>query len=284
MKRVCASVALLLSALVVSSGSHSQDGLPVLEGPYLGQTQPGLTPEVFAPGIVSTENWEIEGVFAPGMKEFYFTRNGGEYSKATIVGMRFKDDRWQKFAEFSRPGEVFISVDGKTMHLGNKYRERTDAGWSEMKDLGSQFEGIRIMRLTASAAGTYYLDEARGVMRYSRLIDGKHEKPIALSAEINAGEWTAHPFIAPDESYLIWDTEKEEGHGGGDLYISFRQENGSWGAAINMGAAINTDLEEGFGGVTPDGKFFFFHRFLSEGKANIFWVDAQIIETLRPKP
>jgi len=284
MKYIRASMVLLLSALIMSGNSHSQDELPVLEGPYLGQKPPGLTPEVFAPGIVSTEHWELEGVFAPGMKEFYFTRKGGKYTKATIIGLRYKDNRWQKFAELPRPAEVFISVDGKTMHQGNKYRERTDAGWSEMKDLGSQFEDIPIMRLTASAAGTYYLDEAMGILRYSRLIDGKYEEPKALSAEINLGKFAAHPFIAPDESYLIWDSEKEEGHGKNDLYISFRRENGSWGAAINMGDEINTDLDEAYGGVTPDGKFLFFHRHLGKGKANIFWVDAQIIEDLRPKP
>lgn len=255
---------------------------PVIKGPYLGQKPPGLTPEIFAPGIVSTEHWELEGVFAPGMKEFYFTRNGGKYTKATIIGLQHKDNGWQKFAEFPRPGEVFISVDGKTMHLGNKYRERTDAGWSEMKDLGSQFEDIRIMRLTVSAAGTYYLDEAMGIMRYSRLINGKHEKPKVLITEISGGKGTAHPFISPDESYLIWDSERDEGYGKNDLYISFRQKSGSWGKAINMGDRINTDLDEAYGGVTPDGKFFFFHRHLGEGKANIFWVDAQVVENLRP--
>lgn len=285
MKPICISVILLLSVLTMNSKSHSQDTFSAPVGPYIGQKPPGLTPEVFAPGIVSTEHWELEGVFAPGMKEFYFTRNGGEYTKATIIGLRYKDNRWQKFAEYPRPAEVSISVDGKTMHLGNKYRERTDAGWSAMKDLGSQFEDISIMRLTASSKGTYVFDEwtrdGSGVLRYSRLIDGKHEKHKALAKEINTGK-NAHPFIAPDESYLIWDSAREGGRGESDLYISFRQKDGSWGAAINMGGGINTELDEAYGGVSPDGKFFFFHRHLGEGKANIFWADAQIIETLRP--
>ena len=56
------------------------------------------------------------------------------------------------------------------------------------------------------------------------------------------GEWKAHPFIAPDESYLIWDDEREGGYGDNDLYISFRQQDGSWGAAINLGDKINTEF------------------------------------------
>jgi len=169
------------------------------------------------------------------------------------------------------------------MHLGNKYRERTNSGWSEVKSLGALFKDIPIMRLTASSKGTYYFDEATetGPIRYSRLIDGKREKPRTLN--IDVGKWNAHPFIAPDESYLIWDDQREDGYGSSDLYISFRQKDGSWGAAINLGDKINTEFEDAYGSVTPDGKYFFFTRSFGGDKANIFWVDAQIIETLRPK-
>jgi len=38
-------------------------------------------------------------------------------------------------------------------------------------------------------------------------------------------------FIAADESYLILDSEREGDYGESNLFISFRQEDGSWGAA-----------------------------------------------------
>lgn len=284
MKSIYPSMLLLLSVMAVSGGSHAQGEFPDLKGPYLGQEPPGLTPEVFAPGIVSTKDWEIEGVFAPNMKEFYFARYRGTYDDAKTYVIQHKSGAWHESVVERRSGEVFISTDDKTMHLGNKYRERTASGWSEKKSLGSLFEKFPIMRLTASAADTYVFDEQEtGIIRYSRLIDGKREEPKAFSKEINTGKWTAHPFIAPDESYLIWDSEREGGYGGSDLYISFRQENGSWGPAINLGEDINTEREDAFGSVTPDGKYFFFHTHLGKGKANIFWVDAKVIENLRPK-
>ncbi len=271
----------------VSGGSLAQGEFPDLKGPYLGQEPPGLTPKVFAPGIVSTKDLEIEGVFAPSMKEFYYTRQRkGEEPKTHVI--QYKSGVWQEPVEERRSGEVFISTDGKTMHLGNDYRERTASGWSEKKSLGPLFEEFPIMRLTASAADTYVFDEREeiGTIRYSRLIDGKREEPKAYSKEINTGKWTGHPFIAPDESYLIWDSEREGGYGASDLHISFRQEDGSWGPAINMGEDINTEREDAYGSVTPDGKYFFFHTIdLDEGEgiANIFWVDAQVIENLRHK-
>ncbi len=285
MKRISTLIVLLFSILLINNKCYSQDNFPVLEGPYLGQKPPGSIPEVFAPGIVSTKDWEIEGVFAPSMKEFYFARYRGTYDDAKTYVIQYKNGAWHESVVERRSGEVFISTDGNTMHLGNKYRERTASGWSEKKSLGPLFEEFPIMRLTASAAGTFVFDEQEeiGTIRYSRLIDGKREEPKVFSKEINTGKWTAHPFIAPDENYLIWDSEREGGYGASDLYISFRQESGSWGPAINMGEDINTERDDAYGSVTPDGKYFFFHRHLGEGKANIFWVDAQVIENLRHK-
>ncbi len=254
-----------------------------IRGPYLGQEPPGLTAEVFAPGIVSTEYFEAFGVFTPDLTEFYFHRGGGKYDKSTLFVFQRRNNRWTEFVVSPSVGEPTISPDGNTMYLGNRYMERTSSGWSAVKSLGAPFKDIPIMRLTASAAGTYVFDEREevGTIRYSRWIDGKREEPKAFGREINSGRWTAHPFIAPDESYLIWDSEREGGYGDSDLYISFRQQDGSWGPAINMGSSINTEREDIYGSVTPDGKYLFFHTYLGKRKANIYWVDAQIIENLR---
>ena len=285
LKRICILLVLLSSILVIGRTSIGQDKSPVLEGPYLGQKPPGSIPEVFAPGIVSTEHFEAFGIFTPDLKEFYFIRGGGKYQESTLLVIQYKNNRWSESVVSPAVGEPFITPDGNTMYLGNRYMERTASGWSEIKSLGTPFKDISIMRLTASVAGTYVFDEREeiGTIRYSRLIDGKREEPKAFSKEINTGKWTAHPFIAPDESYLIWDSERDGGYGNSDLYISFRQENGSWGPAINMGEDINTEREDIYGSVTPDGKYFFFHTYLDKGKANIFWVGALVIENLRLK-
>lgn len=270
---------------MMNNQSNNQDEFPLLTGPYLGQKPPGLIPELFAPGIVSTDDLEIEGIFSPNMDEFYFVRQRkGEHPK--IHTIQCKDGVWQRTAVEERYGELAISTDGKTMYLGNQCRNRTASGWSEVQSLGPLFEKFPIMRLTASAANTYVFDEREefGVIRYSRLIDGKREEPQPFGKEINSGKLTAHPFIAPDESYLIWDSEREGGYGRTDLYISFRQEDGSWGPAINLGDEINSENQDIYGSVTPDGRYFFFSSLnLDEGKANIFWVDAQLLENLKHK-
>jgi len=269
---------------------------PTLEGSYLGQKPPGLTPEPFAPGIVTTKGLEDGGVFSPDMDEFYFIRMRQDNKKIESVIYKQKNNRWLETVILGRDAQTFypfFSPDGKTMHLGKRYKERTDTGWSEIKSLGSPFEEIDIMSLSASSKGTYAFDERRqdddGILRYSRLVNGKREAPRPFSKEINSGTRNSHPFIAPDESYIIWDGIKDSGFGNVDLYISFRQQDSSWGTAINMGDMINTDAYEAGAKVTPDGKYLFFVRVVAStiddpySDIDIFWVDAQIIETLRSK-
>lgn len=111
-----------------------------------------------------------------------------------------------------------------------------------------------------------------------------------MSKAVNKGKYIAHPFVAPDESYLMWDAE-QDGEDTPDIYISFRQPDGSWGEAIDMGNKINTPLYEQRPKVTPDGRYLFFWRgdvkTREDGSRYVvgspYWVDAQIIEQLRPK-
>ncbi|MFT5677251.1 MAG: hypothetical protein ACI808_003203 [Paraglaciecola sp.] len=286
MKRISISIILLLYVLTLSSKSHSQDEFPILKGPYMGQKPPGLMAESFAPGIISKEGWELEGVFAPGMKEFYFTTNR---KSATVIGFRQQNTVWKKYIEFPRTGEIVFSPDGKRMYMAKGYKDRIGNGWSERKSLGPIFDrkDWGIMRLSASAKGTYVFDDYKSndIIRISTLKDGKRQAPEKMSSVVNTGKWTAHPFIAPDESFLIWDSEREGGYGGSDLYISYRQRDGSWGPAINLGDKVNSDKWDAYASVTPDGKYILFNRGTDDkGNIDIYWVDAQIIETLRTKP
>jgi hypothetical protein len=288
MKPTCGLIAVLISVLVLNSKSHADDDYPVLKGPYLGQEPPGMVAEPFAPGIISRDGWELEGVFAPGMEEFYFTTIAGEDSRPTVIGFRQENEIWTKYLEFTREGEVAFSPDGERMHMAEGFRDRIGDGWSERKSLGPMFdrEDWGIMRLSASAKGTYVFDDykSKDVIRISTIESGERQPPRLMGPAINTGTFTAHPFIAPDESYLIWDSEREGGHGDSDLYISFRLSDGSWGPAINMGAGVNSEKWDAYASVTPDGKFMLFNRGVDPDNNNvdIYWVDARIIETLRP--
>jgi len=281
-KLLILTIILSLNTVFAQENMENDPDSPVLEDRYLDQKLPGVIPQLFAPGIVSTKEYhETSVTFLPDMKELSFTRSGGKYKKPTLFVMQNKNNQWSR--------KSILSTDEK------KYKERFTPPLSEMRR-HEAFKDIPITGFTVSAKGTYYFyfidfeKNGYGYMSYSRLINGKYETPIKMSKAINTGKYIAHPFIAPDESYLIWDAEKED-EDTPDIYISFRQKDGSWGTAINMGAQINTPGYEQRAKVTPDGKYFFFWKGDVKHKedgsryviGNPYWVDAQFLENLRPK-
>lgn len=272
-------------ALAINACNHKEQKSKVdkavrSEEIYLGQNPPGTAPELFAPNIIKTAFREAAASISPNLKEFYFRRRGGEYANNALVVVKLEEDQWTESIVASKSGEPFLAPDGKTMHLGRNYRTKDSTGWSAVKRLGAPFDTFPIMRLTAASNGTYYFDEASkdGPLWYSRLVEGEYEEPKKLNVDV--GVWNAHPFIAPDESYIIWDDQRDGGYGDSDLYISFRKKDNSWGPAINLGDEINTKFEDAYGSISPDGKYFFFHRSYGGDKADIFWVDAKVIFSL----
>ena len=60
------------------------NNIPTIKNPYLGQKPPGLRPLPFAPGIVSTDLYEVNSAFTPDMKAFYFIISGLENKKSAF--------------------------------------------------------------------------------------------------------------------------------------------------------------------------------------------------------
>jgi hypothetical protein len=287
---------LFLNACMTSNQKAASNDFTVLKDRYFGEKPPALIPKPFDPQIVSPEGRFEGGTFSPDMNEFYFTRKNGSYKKRTFFVIRYENNHWGKASETDIKWPQFSS-DGNTMYVGKTYKERTDFGWSELKNQG-EFLKDMAHGMSVSAKGTYYFavykKEDRGIngsIFSSRLIVDKNENPVRLGSEINTGKYIAHPHIAPDESYLIWDVVRENGYGQADIYISFKKKDGSWLPATNMGDKINTADQESGASVTPDGKYLFFSRTKEKVRKDgskyqvvkPYWVDAQVIENLRFK-
>ncbi len=69
-------------------------------------------------------------------------------------------------------------------------------------------------------------------------------EPFNLGSNINTEFWESSPSISPDKSALYFSSNRPGGYGGKDLYVSYRQKNGKWGPAQNMGADVNTAGDE----------------------------------------
>jgi Tol biopolymer transport system component len=118
----------------------------------------------------------------------------------------------------------------------------------------------------------------------ARYVNGKYAEPELLSDGINSLYFDAHSCIAPDESFLIFDSKRPGAIGGEgdiDLYICFRNKKDKWGEVINMGDKINSPAQEHVTSLSYDGKYLFFARG-EQDRWDIYWISAKIIEELKP--
>ena len=104
------------------------------------------------------------------------------------------------------------------------------------------------------------------------------QKSVLLGAAINSEQYEADVFISPDESYIIFCSTRENGFGRGDLYVSFKNFDGTWSKTINMGAEINSSNYEYCPFVTKDGKYLFY-----TSNQDIYWVSTDIIKKIKEK-
>jgi len=298
---------LLLTMMLVSHCSNHQDS-PVLKGPYLGQNPPGTTPKVFAPGIISTGATEGASSFSNDGQFYLFAR--ARSAQEGIFIMEQLNGVWSKphlapFSAGKHDWDFMLAPDGKTVFVasGRPIREggsplsnhqiwmseRTDEGWSEPRLLPFPVNsGQHDSYPSVTKEGTLYFFSRRGgglghgdIYR-SRKINDQYTEVENLSEPISTVHHEVDPFIAPDESYLVFCSDKPGGFGNEDFYISYRKEGGSWTVPRNMGDKVNSPYQEYIPYVTPDGKYFFFTSNKS-GNRDIYWIDATIIEELKPK-
>ena len=85
-------------------------------------------------------------------------------------------------------------------------------------------------------------------------LNGTYTNSEFLGPPFNVDTHDWLPYIAKDESYLVFSGNSKENPNRFDLYISFRDESGKWGQRINLGPKINTEGAERFPGISLNGK------------------------------
>lgn len=318
---------------IQKKGDSNLTIFPVLLGDYLEQEKPDSISVIFAPGVISTGYHEQNVAFSSDGKELYFTMSVPFQTYNVIMFMKKENNQWTRprVASFSgRYSDIdpFISPDGKRLYfVSNRPMEgtgkpkenydiwivqRTETDWAEPENLGSTINSDKDeFYVSVTADYTIYFSSGRAggkgswdIYR-SILVDKHYTEPENLGNSINTQFRDWDPFVAPDESYLIFASTRPGGYGGGDLYISFRNKNGSWTEAKNLGNKINSVDTEYCPNVSPDGKFFFFTRFggrsqqfhsetqrtydevikifndPENGLGNIYWVNTRFIDELR---
>lgn len=301
----------------------------VRTGPFLGETPPAMEPALFAEGIVSTHLNQRDTAWTPeGDQLFYsiWARNRG-----VIITVRRMEGGWTapEIAPFSgrySDLEPFVAPDGNKLYFISKrplepgggekdwdiwFVRRQPDGWSAPENLGrpintdgDEFYPSLTRDGTLYFTGAHRDDSLGGEDLYlARPVDGGFSEPENLGPSVNSPGPEYNAMVSPTEDYIMFGSAREGDLGGGDLYISFRRDDGSWSQATNMGAPINSRALDFCPALSADGRFLFFtsSRVAPEatapsdyqelvasvsgplnGSMNLYWISADAIERLRP--
>jgi Tol biopolymer transport system component len=212
-------------------------------------------------------------------------------SKWSIWVVHEREGKWSEpevvaFSGIYRDFAPFITPDGKYMFFyrtsskeaetreGTWIVERKGDTWSEPKFF------VYAYCLTTADFHTFYFSSAHressnrdiAMMTYA---NGVFSEPQDLIGDINSKEYDAHSWISVDGSFMIFDSSRPGGFDETDIYVSFREADGSWTKGFNLGKNIN-EGHRFIPSLSPDCNYMFF---ASDG--DIYWVDANIIEAIR---
>lgn len=304
------TLVIALCFLFLHAETQINSAFPLLKGPYLGQKPPGKTPELFANNIFYGKR---NRCFSKNGDYFFFVNVNTSEEKPEYIDyhMQIKDGKWTvpvpldlnlnlqvKYPFFHPEGGKIIFCS----YVDENRGENSDLDICTADYLNGEFSNVKILdssvntaaperHPTVSLDGTLYFYSIReeGVggadIYYSEFINNNYQTAKNIGNNINTSADEYNPFIAPDGSYLMFNSPNRTGmgKGGHDIYISFKNEDGTWTEAMNAGDKINSPYDDWAAFVTSDGKYLFFtSRKRSMGnEPDIYWVDAIIIQSLK---
>lgn len=252
-------------------------------GPYLGQSSPGDTAQLFAPGFISTALYTRDLTMTPDGDEIYFCVSAMGYN--LIFFTKQVNDVWStpEPAPFIRDFnsmhyEPHITADGvRLLFLSDKNSagdanediwavDRIGDGWGEPYNLGEPVNSdAREFFPSTTKNGTLYFTRSEGASRIhniyrSKFVHGEYQEPEKLGPKVNCGSNRFNAFIDPDERFIIVPAlGMDDSFGGVDYYIVFRNENDEWSDPVNLGNKVNSASNQEYSAsLSPDGAYLFF--------------------------
>jgi len=277
-------------------GSIQVFGKPFAEGPYLGQTPPGSTAQVFAPGLICDtrpHRGESHGTFSADGNSFCFNRVGYVYITENT------DEGWTtpkriKSIPF-RSGACCLSPDANSIYFTYSYDQskyslhrcmRTSQGWSLPQKLGPPLDLARGGFSLAADNSIYFFrwEGAKlGGFWVAPFVGNTWPQAIEIPVNVGTNLRGHHPGIAPDASFMVFYSIRPGAQRGTetDLYLTLRRPDGTWTKPRNMGPRINTGYFEFGARISPDKKYMLFTRANGWGlnsysdTSDIYWVELK---------
>jgi hypothetical protein len=266
------------------------------QGPYMGQTPPGSTPQIFAPGFISDtrpHQLELWGSFSADGHTFCFDRRGYVFITENI------DQGWTRPKRIMsipfRASYCCLSPDANSIyfmysyHRSRRYHpcrvQRTSDGWSTRQELGPPLSSpAKELGISLAANNSIYFTsgrkgDGRGIIWVAPFVNSTWPRAIPIDMNYPVSE----PGIAPDESFMVFTAMNQPGgYGVRDLYLTLHLPDGTWSKPRNLGPRINSAYFECTPRISPDKKYLFFTRANGWGcyggpgdTGDIYWVELK---------
>lgn len=227
----------------------------------------------FLPGVFSQFPNVRDITIASAQNEIYFTLRSHQNQLSAIVVLNKEGNEWSEPQVASFSGqyhdlEPFLSPDGLRLFFASNrpvsadslqpkdfdiwYVERQNltAQWSEPVNAGTPVNTAynEFYPAIASNNNLYFTSDAPGSTGKDDIFVSKWHNhsylpPTPLPETINSAGYEFNAYISPDESFLLFSGyNRNDGQGGGDLYISFRTAENTWTPAKNLGTQVNSSF------------------------------------------
>lgn len=292
-----------------------------LKKPFMNHNNPGSGPQIFSPGLISGSNQEHSSLtISPDSKIIMWSQwplpRDPDKSPQVIKMIRFTGRQWTlpetvSFSGKWRDGGPAFSPDGKRIYFYSRrplddhkttmkdndiwYVEQSRFGWGKPVNLGRQVNSSFVDAAPSLANnGNLYFVSNRN--RYpdpignndlfvAKFKQNRFRQAKALGKGINTSTAReSFPFIAPDESYLIFvrDSRKFQNNkkisGERRMMVSFRNSEGKFEEAVDMGDQFE---DTRFPYVTRDRGYFIFSRYTKGHNEDFYFVSGKVIDSLQ---
>ena len=245
------------------------------------------TVERLAPEAIP-EGQAFASSFTPDGRTLFFTWANRERTRLRVMRTRWVDGRWSApeptvVADVPRSMDPHVSPDGRTLWYSSPRRreaalDEEGGDWDTwVVDLDATGTPVGTPRNVGAPANTarfeMYPSRTRdGALYYGLFTPDTSERrtlhgiwrSTASGAERLRGAVNAagasNPYVTPDERVLVFSSDRAGGMGRGDLWVSVRGADGSWGEPRNLGPVVNGAETEFCPQLSPDGRWFLFSR------------------------
>ncbi|HCY74392.1 MAG TPA: hypothetical protein DHV28_00590 [Ignavibacteriales bacterium] len=240
------SFILALSILVISSISLFAQEIPP-DSLYLGQTPPGNVPQIFNLTVTNGHRaCERITITTDGKEIYYGELNGYTPSSYRIRCFKYQDNKWQgPFNVFEGYIAPSLSINDSIIYMQNNifytyYSMRTDSGWSVPAKLLSSNQRMHYFQRTNmnnTYASSYYEGSPTDGNISKVIVVNQDTILQSLGIPLNSSAQENDFYIARDESYIFF--SRNTTGGAGDIYLSFKRNDGRWTNPKNLGEPIN---------------------------------------------